>query len=77
MDKKPDLKKMRKRASIKTHPEASEIIVNIRLGAITVDGIKNEAERLGLPYQGLINSVLHRFITGELVDKTHLKKEKC
>lgn len=70
MKKEYDLKKMKKRTPAKTHPEASKVAVNIRLDAITVDGIKNEAERMGLPYQTLINSILHRFVTGELVDKT-------
>ena len=69
MKKEYNLKKMKKRTPAKTYPEASKVAVNIRLDAITVDEIKNEAERMGLPYQTLINSILHRFVTGELVDK--------
>jgi len=70
MDKKPDLKKMKKRIPAKVYEEASKVVTSIQLDVITVDGIKNEAERRDLPYQNLINSILHRFITGELVDKS-------
>jgi predicted DNA binding CopG/RHH family protein len=41
----------------------------IRIDAITLNDLKNEADRMGLPYQTLINSILHRFVTGQLVDK--------
>jgi predicted DNA binding CopG/RHH family protein len=69
MKKNYDLKKMKRKKTSKTYPEASKVAVNIRLDAITVDHLKDEAERMGLPYQTLINSILHRFVTGELVDK--------
>jgi len=69
MKKEYNLKKMKKRTPAKTYPEASKVAMSIRLDAITVDGIKSEAERMGLPYQTLINSILHRFVTGELVDR--------
>lgn len=68
--KEYDLKKLKKRLPVKTHAEAAKVAINIRVDAIVVDELKNEAERMGLPYQTLINSILHRFITGELVDKT-------
>jgi predicted DNA binding CopG/RHH family protein len=55
------------------YPEAAKVAINIRLDAIVVNDLKGEAERMGLPYQTLINSVLHRFITGELVDKSAKK----
>lgn len=69
MKKEYDLKKMKKRKSVKTYEEASKVAINIRLDALTVAELKDEAERMGLPYQTLINSILHRFVTGELVDK--------
>ena len=68
MKKEYDLKKMKKREA-KTYPSASKVAVNICLDAVTVGELKNEAERMGLPYQTLINSILHRFVTGELLDK--------
>ena len=70
MKKAYDLKSMKRRPGpTKTYPEAVKIAINIRLDAILVNDLKNEAERMGLPYQTLINSVLHRFMTGQLVDK--------
>jgi hypothetical protein len=36
-------------------------------GGVLAD-LRSEAERLGIPYQTLISSVLHRYIRGELVD---------
>ncbi len=74
MKKEYDLKKMKKRPGpVKVYPEAAKVAINIRLDAIVVNDLKDEAERLGLPYQTLINSVLHRFVTGELVDKPSKK----
>lgn len=64
-----DLKKMKKKKSVKTFEEAETIAINIRVDALIVANIKDEAERMGLPYQSLINSILRRFVTGELVDK--------
>lgn len=70
MKKEYDLKQMKKRPGpVKTYPEAAKIAITIRLDAAVLVDLKNEADRMGLPYQTLINSVLHRFITGELVDK--------
>ncbi len=71
MKKEYNLKKMKKRpGKTKVHPEASKVAIHIRLDAIVVDELKSEAERMGLPYQTLINSVLHRFINGNLIDRT-------
>ena len=65
---------MKKRSgATKVYPEAAKIAINIRVDAIVVNDLKEEAERLGLPYQTLINSVLHGFVTGELVDKPSKK----
>ncbi|PWU21526.1 MAG: hypothetical protein C5B49_02530 [Bdellovibrio sp.] len=70
MKKEYDLKKLKKRPGpIKVYPEAAKTAITIRLDAIVVSELKTEAHRMGLPYQTLINSVLHRFVTGELVDK--------
>jgi predicted DNA binding CopG/RHH family protein len=73
MKKEYDLKSMKRKKSVKTYDDASKIAINIRLDALTVAELKDEAERMGLPYQTLINSILHRFVTGELVDKKSVK----
>ena len=44
--------------------------LNIRLAAPVLDGIRARAAEEGLPYQTLIASVLHKFVTGRLVEKS-------
>ncbi|HMN69516.1 MAG TPA: CopG family antitoxin [Bdellovibrionales bacterium] len=74
MKKEYDLRSMKRRpGKTKTYPEAAKIAINIRLDAILVSDLKDEAERMGIPYQTLINSILHRFATGQLVDKPSKK----
>jgi predicted DNA binding CopG/RHH family protein len=43
--------------------------VNIRLSEKDLVNIQKKAVREGLPYQTLISSILHKFITGQLKDK--------
>lgn len=49
--------------------DTSATMVSIRLESQLVSLLRDEADRLGIPYQTLIKSVLHRFTTGELVDR--------
>ncbi len=70
MEKEYDLKSLKKRpGKVKVDLKAAKIQINIRLDGATLAMIRTEAERMGIPYQTLISSVLHRFATGELVDK--------
>ena len=70
MKKEYDLKSLKKRSvKAKSAPEAAKTPVSIRLDAIVLADLRSEAQRLGIPYQTLISSVLHRYSTGELVDK--------
>ena len=48
--------------------------VNIRISEHDLAGIKRRAEQEGIPYQTLIASVLHRFVTDRLVDEEHVRK---
>jgi len=43
--------------------------VNLRISAKDLDAIKAYAVEEGLPYQTLISSVLHKFISGRLVER--------
>ena len=43
--------------------------LNIRLSAPVLEGLRDRAAEEGLPYQTLIASVLHRFVTGRLVER--------
>ena len=46
--------------------------VNIRLSSIDLSDIQVKALEEGMPYQTLIASVLHKFVSGRLVEKTQL-----
>jgi len=43
--------------------------VNLRMSSKDLEAIKTYAVEEGLPYQTLMSSVLHKFVTGRLVDK--------
>jgi predicted DNA binding CopG/RHH family protein len=44
--------------------------VNIRLSSIDLSDIQVKAMEEGVPYQTLIASVLHKYVTGRLSDKS-------
>ena len=46
-----------------------ETKMNIRIDPYELDKIKAQAQKEGLKYQTLIKSVLHKYITGQLVEK--------
>ena len=54
---------------MKADPEAAKVPISIRLDGSVLAAIKTEAERLGLPYQTLVGSVLHRYVNGDLLDR--------
>lgn len=71
MKKEYNLKKLKKRPGpVKVVADAAKIAISIRLDGGELAEIRTEAERLGLPYQTLIGSILHRYVAGELVDRT-------
>lgn len=43
--------------------------VNIRLSPMDLDGLKHKAVREGMPYQTLIASVLHKYVTGQFASR--------
>lgn len=43
--------------------------VNIRMTESDLDGIRAKALKEGIPYQTLISSVIHKYITGYLVQR--------
>jgi predicted DNA binding CopG/RHH family protein len=43
--------------------------INIRISSRDLVALKRKANRYGMPYQTLISSVLHRYLTGELEEK--------
>ena len=70
MKKEYDLKKLKRRPGTpKSDPEAAKIPISIRLDGSVLAVLKTEADRLGIPYQTYIGSVLYRFAQGELIDR--------
>jgi predicted DNA binding CopG/RHH family protein len=48
--------------------------VNIRISSMVLDELQTRAVEDGMPYQTLISSILHRFVTGRLIEKPRLNK---
>jgi len=43
--------------------------VNIRLSTMDLEAIQRKAVQEGIPYQTLMASVLHKYVTGQLVEQ--------
>lgn len=70
-----NLDKLKRRSGpVKSEPEASRTMISLRLDCLDLSALKDEAERLGMPYQTLISSIIHRFVNGELIDKKEVRK---
>lgn len=63
---KTELRKFREAAKATL---AKDQRVNIRLSSAVLFGIQARAAEEGMPYQTLIASVLHKYVTGRLVDQ--------
>ncbi len=50
------------------------ISITLRLNKQDLEQIKNRASEEGLPYQTLISSVLHKFVSNRLIDDKNLFK---
>ena len=48
--------------------------VNIRISSMVLDELQTRAVEDGMPYQTLISSILHRYVTGRLVEKPRSNK---
>ena len=57
--------------SAKSFMKKEETKMNIRISASELQKIKEKAEQEGLKYQTFIKSVLHKYITGQLVEEKH------
>lgn len=44
--------------------------ITLRLSSIDLDAIQTRAIEEGIPYQTLISSILHKYVTGRLVEPT-------
>lgn len=43
--------------------------INIRISGMDLKEIKRKAVEEGIPYQTLVSSILHKYVSGRLVDK--------
>lgn len=43
--------------------------INIRLSPQDLEGMQQRAIEEGIPYQTLVSSVIHKYVTGRLVDR--------
>jgi len=48
--------------------------VNIRLSEEVLGAIKKRSLREGIPYQTLISSVLHKYVTNQFVDEEDIRR---
>ena len=75
MKKEYDFSKATKRSDrVKIDANSAKIPTSIRLDGGILAWYKTEAHRQGIPYQTLISSVLHRFASLELIDRSEVQK---
>jgi predicted DNA binding CopG/RHH family protein len=75
MKKEYDLSKLKMRKNrTKKSETISRTSISIKLESETLGDLKVEAARLGMPYQTLINSILFRFVSGQLIDKKEIDR---
>ena len=48
--------------------------INIRISAYDIEKVKQKSSEEGIPYQTLISSIIHKYISGRLVDETAVLK---
>jgi len=48
--------------------------INIRISAYDIEKVKQRAAEEGIPYQTLISSIVHKYVTGKLIDERAVLK---
>ncbi|RKX91592.1 MAG: antitoxin [Spirochaetes bacterium] len=48
--------------------------ISLRIAEYDLAGLKKRAEEEGMPYQTLISTILHKYVTDQLVDKREVYK---
>jgi len=48
--------------------------INIRISSYDIEKVKQRSAEEGIPYQTLISSIIHKYITGKLVDERSVLK---
>ncbi len=66
----PDLdKKVEKMKSAVKDKQTKRKAINIEILESDLEKLKTKALEEGIPYQTLLNSLLHKYVTGQLVEK--------
>ena len=63
-------------AASATSSLAKDKRINIRISSHDLEGLQMKAAEEGLPYQTLISSILHKYVSGRLVDSSLNQKPK-
>lgn len=69
MKKEYDFKKLKKREDANSRSKCCKIPIGLRVDGSILAALKDEAEKLGLPYQTFTSSILHQYVNNELIDK--------
>jgi predicted DNA binding CopG/RHH family protein len=70
---RPEVKKEIEKAA-KEVRRARETKMNIRIDREELQRIKQQASREGLKYQSFVKSIIHKYITGQLVEDKNRKR---
>ncbi|MBI9070707.1 MAG: hypothetical protein JEY94_03875 [Melioribacteraceae bacterium] len=65
--------KLNKINSILTKAKKNKSI-SLRISSYDLERLKEKAEKSGIPYQTLINSVLHKYVTNQLLEEEEFLK---
>jgi predicted DNA binding CopG/RHH family protein len=60
--------------AIATHTFKKDKRINIRISSRDLDAIQKRALMEGIPYQTLVSSILHKYVSGSLHDVTANKR---
>ncbi len=62
-----EMKERLKRAALETALKDHRI--NVRISKRDVEALKTKALEEGIPYQTLVTSILHKYVTGRIIEK--------
>jgi len=73
-----NLEEMKKKLIIAASETAiKDYRINVRISKRDVEALKTRALEEGIPYQTLVTSILHKYVTGKLEENSHKgKREK-
>lgn len=65
-----DLERMKERlVSAASETALKDYRINVRISKRDVEALKTKALEEGIPYQTLVTSILHKYVTGRIVEK--------